>query len=359
MADAAARYRILIKIGLCLYAFVCLVVFIWVRFPYDSVKYKLENVLTNVIGAQVTLGHIKPNLLWGFSADNMEIKGVPVARQITISPKPWDIFRGSLGFGFHADLLSGMTDGHMMLPFRKSKSPMDITVNMTNVDLSGLSKVFPPSLTPKGIVSGELNLTTLRSSLDKATGNLVLNWKKGTLPLGMESLPFDSLVFENLDFDGRIDKGLLNLEKVDFTGEFSGTMKGNIRFSNEVKRSRLAITGELNLPEAIKKSLGPLYDSSGQGNRFSLRGSIDRPRFRMLNMTPRRVMPIGPVVGQEQEANINSLPQPSPLEHRQTERLKPETTSPNQPPASIDRALPERKAPDEMQNETDMEPEGQ
>jgi type II secretion system protein N len=353
MADAAARYRIPIKIGLGLYAALCLVIFIWIRFSYDSIKYKVEDALTNVMGNQVTLGHIKPNLLWGFTIDSMEIKGVPVAKQVTISPKPWDIFRGSLGFGFHADLVAGTTDGHMMLPFRKDKTPMNITVDMTNVDLSGLSKVFPPNLTPKGIVSGELNLITLRNSLDKATGNLALTWKKGTLPLGMESLPFDSLVFENLDFDGRIDKGLLNLEKADFTGEFSGTMNGSIRFSSQMKRSRLAITGELNLPESIKKSLGPEYDSSGQGNRFILRGSIERPRFRMLS-TNRRQMPAGPL---QDDANTNPQPQPTPFERRQAERLKQEPASPTQPPASIDRRMPDRKVPDEMQNE--KEPEGQ
>jgi hypothetical protein len=209
-------------------------------------------------------------------------------------------------------------------------------------------------LTPKGIVSGELNLTTLRNSLDKATGTLALNWKKGALPLGMQSLPFDSLVFENLDFDGRIDKGLLNLEKVEFTGEFSGTMNGNIRFSSEMKRSRLAITGELNLPEAIKKSLGPAYDSSGQGNRFVLRGSIERPRFRMLSANMKQ-MPAGP----SQDADTNTQSAPSPFERRQAERLKQEIELPTQAPASIDRRLPERKVPDEMQDVKEPEPEGQ
>jgi type II secretion system protein N len=354
MADAGARYRIFMKIGLGLYAAFCLVVFIWLRFSYDSIKYKVEDALTNVMGNQVTLGHISPNLLWGFTIDSMEIKGIPIAKRLTISPKPWDIFRGSLGFGFHADLVPGTTDGHMMLPFRKDKTPMNITVNMTNVDLSGFSRVFPPNLTPKGIVSGELNLTTLRNSLDKATGNLALTWKKGTLPLGMESLPFDSLVFENLDFDGRIDKGLLNLEKVDFTGEFSGTMNGNIRFSSEMKRSRLAITGELNLPEAIKKSLGPGYDSPGQATRFFLRGSIERPRFRMMN-TNMRQMRTSPAP----DVDTNPQALPSPFERRQAERLKQDIDIPTQPPASIDRRQPERKVPDEMQNDKEPDPEGQ
>ena len=268
------------------------------------------------------MGHISPNLLWGFTIDSMEIKGIPIAKRLTISPKPWDIFRGRLGFGFHADLVPGTTDGHMMLPFRKDKTPMNITVNMTNVDIVRVFKGLPTErLTPKGIVSGELNLTTLRDSLDKATGNLALTWKKGTLPLGMESLPFDSLVFENLDFDGRIDKGLLNLEKVDFIGEFSGTMNGNIRFSSEMKRSRLAITGELNLPEAIKKSLGPGYDSPGQATRFVLRGSIERPRFRMMNTNMRQMPVIEMPAGPAQDIDTVSQSLPSPFDRRQAERL--------------------------------------
>ena len=353
MANAAARYRLLIKIGLGVYAFICLVLFIWIRFPYDSLKYKVEDTLTDVIGSQVMLGHIHPNLLWGFTIDGLEIKGVPVAKKVTITPRPWDIFWGGLGFGFHVDFVSGMTDGHIRLPFKKSKRPMNITLDMTNVDLSGFSKVFPPSMTLKGSMSGELNLTTPRDSLDKATGNLALTWKKGTLPLGMEMLPFDALVFDNLELDGKIDNGLLSLEKAEFTGEFSGAMNGNIRFSSSMKRSRLAITGELTLPESMKKALGPEYDSSGQGNRFSLRGSIERPRFRMAG-APGRRMPAVPV----QDVGANSQVQQSPERH-QPERAKQEAAAPGQGPVSIDRRSPDRSVPDDTQGDKAIEPEGQ
>jgi type II secretion system protein N len=308
------------------------------------------------MGGQVMLGHVRPNLLGGFTIEGMEIKGTRVARKLAVSPKPWDVFRGSLGFGFHAELVSGMTDGHMMFPFRKEKTPMNVTVNMTDVDLAGFSGIFPPRMTPKAVITGELNLTTLRNSLDKATGNLALSWKKGTLPLGMVTLPFDALVFENLDFDGKIDKGLLNIEKADLAGEFSGTMRGNIRFSSILKRSRLSIMGELNLPESIKKSLGPLYDSSGQGNRFSLRGTIERPRFRMLGAGMRQI-PSMPAQGVSPGAQPQ--PQPASPERRAAERARQDMAQPVQPPASMERSLPEKTIPDDMQDEKDLEEEGQ
>jgi len=289
MADVRSRSSLWIKIGLGLYACICLVLFIWMRFSYDSLKYRVEDALSGVLGAPVVLGHIQPNLLWGFKVEGIEIKGTQVARKLTITPRPWEIFRNSLGFGFHADLTTGTTEGRMRFPFKKSKRPMEITIDMANVDLAGLSALFPPNLSPKGTVSGEFNLMTSRDSLDKAIGNCTLSWKKGSLPLGMASLPFDALTFENLDLDGTIDKGLLNIEKVEFTGDFSGTMTGSIRLAHDFMKSRLNITGEVTLPEVMRKALGTDSAAPGQSTRFSLRGSMDKPRFRMLGSYPGRM----------------------------------------------------------------------
>jgi hypothetical protein len=167
----------------------------------------------------------------------------------------------------------------------------------------------------------------------------------------MASLPFDALIFENMELDGRIDKGLLSLEKADFSGEFSGSMRGNVRFMNEIKRSRLAITGELNLPDSVKKSLGPLYDSSGQANRFSLRGSIERPRFRMMGIGVPRMPP-----GASQEVGAAGLPQQA-LDRRAQARQ--EAISGAQAPAASERRLPEKDVPDDMAEDKTQEQEVQ
>ena len=59
--------------------------------------------------------------------------------------------------------------------------------------------------------------------------------------------------------------------------------------------------------------------------------------------------------------DVDTNPQalPSPFERRQAERLKQDIDIPTQPPASIDRRQPERKVPDEMQNDKEPDPEGQ
>lgn len=282
MADVRRGSSLWIRIGLGLYACVCLVFFVWMRFPYDSLKFRIEDALTRVLGAPAVLGHIEPTLLGGFRINGIEIKGSRVTGEVTVNPLPWEVLRGSLGFTYHAVLVAGTADGRMRLPFRKSKRPMELTIDMENVDLNGMSPILPPTMKLKGVVSGEISLTTPRESFDKATGGLALSWKKGSLPLGMPSLPFDALTFDTLDLEGSIDKGLLNLEKAEFTGDYSGTMTGSIRLSRDVKRSRLNITGEVTLPEAMRKALVSDSISPGQGTRFTLRGSVEKPRFRLL-----------------------------------------------------------------------------
>lgn len=282
MADVRKASRLWTPIGLGLYACVCLVLFMWMRFPYDSLKYRAENALSGVFGAPVTLGHIEPSLLRGYKIQGVAIGGDQVATRLIITPRPWEIFRRSLGFGYHADLVTGAAEGRMRLPFRKSSRPLELTLDMANVDLKGFSKILPPNKILSGTVNGELRVTTPRESIEKAIGSLTLSWKNGSLPLGMPTLPVDALVFENLDLEGTIDNGLLSLDKVEITGDFSGTMTGSIRLSRDVRKSRLNLAGELSLPESLRTALGTDSASSGQGARFSLRGSIEKPRFRML-----------------------------------------------------------------------------
>ncbi len=147
MAEVRKGSSLWITIGLGLYACICLVLFIWMRFPYDSLKYRVEDALSGVLGIPVTLGHIEPSLLGGFRIHGVDIKGDRLASRLTVSPRPWEIFRSSLGFGYHADLVTGKIKGRMRLPFRKSRRPMELTLDMANVDLKSFSRVFLYKLT--------------------------------------------------------------------------------------------------------------------------------------------------------------------------------------------------------------------
>lgn len=371
MAETSAKHPLWLKIGFVLYALICLIVFVYVLFPYDVIKERVEESLTLAMGSEVTLGHIRPSLLWGFTIDGLNVKGVRIARELTISPRPLSLFTGTLGLGFNAAMASsGGGEGFLRMPFKKSKKPMEVSLAVTNMDMSSLATLFPPSAKPKGNVSGEFSLVTPRDSFERATGSLTLSWKKGTLPLNLDTLPIDALNFETLDLDARIDKGVVSIEKADLSGEISGTMTGSIRFSKNINRSRLNIAGELSLPEYMRNALGVGMQTSGQGTRFSLRGSLERPRFRMLTPFGSR---LNERTGQDVTANgqtpasLNSrIPDrvapgqaPVPLESRRPEMGRQDVGSPAQTPAPFDNHAPQSSGQEEIQSQQPLEPEGE
>jgi len=323
MARTRADHPLWLKIGFGLYACLCLVLFVYQRFPYDRLKASVEEDLTRAIGAPVSLGHIRPGILWGFIVEGLDVKGTRVARELSVFPNPVSLLSGRLGLSFSAAMAStGEGEGYARLPSATSRKPLEVSLSVTNMDMSSLAVLFPPTAKPKGSVTGEFSLITPRDSFGQATGSVTLTWKKGTLPLNIDALPLDAITFETLDFEARIDKGVLSVRKADFAGEMSGSMRGNIRFFNEINRSRMNLTGELTLPESMKSTLGAGADTSGRATRFSLRGSLDMPRFRVMT-------PLG--------SRISSLVRPvlpAPAAQQQTPAVPQQTPAAQQAPAA-------------------------
>jgi type II secretion system protein N len=308
MADAHAKHPLWLKIGFGLSAFVLLLLFTHVLFPYDMIKARVEEGLSQNLGSDVSLGHIKPGFLWGFTVDGLDIKGVKIADKVKISPRLFDLMTGTLGFSFKVYFISsGLGEGYVSLPPQKSKRPLEMSLSLVNVNMSGLSFFFPPSVKPGGIVNGEFSIVTPRESFETATGFLSFNWNKGIMPVKFDEFPFNALTFETLEIDSNIEKGVLTIRKANFNGSMSGNMQGDISLSNEFKNSRLNITGEFNLPPAMRAVLGPGMASPGQGTKFSLRGNFDMPKFRMMSSfgspmpSTMRAMPIQQNSSQQQQ----------------------------------------------------------
>jgi type II secretion system protein N len=317
-----------LKITFGLWAVVLFFFFAHKLFPYDMLKARVEDGLARNLGLDVTLGHISPGILWGFTVDGLDIKGVKVTRKLKVSPRWFDLLTGTIGFGFSAEFpSSGQGEGVLRLPPQKSRKPMEMALNLTDVNMSGLSVFFSQRAKPTGNVNCDLSFISPRESYDTATGSLSLTWKKGTLPLNFEGMPIDALTFENLVFDANIDKGVLSIEKADFTGEMSGTMRGNIRLSNDIKRSRMNITGDLILPPSLRSAMGLGTDTTGQGSKFSLRGSMDMPRFRMM-ILPGSRMSVPARLPQQSPAPQDAVKQQEPV--RQMDMKRQQEAVPNQ-----------------------------
>jgi len=345
MVEHKDDHPFLFKVGFGLLAFSLLIIFIYVRFPYDMLKSKMEDSLSEGFGSEITLGDVSPGLLGGFVVDGMKVNGISIADKVKFSPRLFDLITGTLGFSYKANFpANGRGVGYVRMPPLKSKRLMEMYLNLENVNMSGLSMFFPASAKANGILTGEFEFKSPRDSYDTATGFLKLDWKKGTLPLKFEDLPFDALNFETLVVDSHIEKGILYIEKADFTGEMSGNLKGSIRISPEIKFSRMNVTGELNLPPAMKSLLGP---SMGRGNKFSLRGDLNMPRFRM--MTPLGADVPMPVTPAPAPVPVKSQPQQAPV---QQEMAKPPEQQPAMPQQESRQMMDMRRQQENVPNQT-------
>jgi hypothetical protein len=152
-------------------------------------------------------------------------------------------------------------------------------VKMDNFDSSLIHTLFGVDLQPQGTITGTVDLEGPNSSLKAMGGNASIVWKNGFIPLSDSQLPMDGLKFASMVMSSRIERGMLTLDKMDMKGDMSGSMKGAVWMMDPPGRSRLNLTGELLLAQALSASM----TGAPQGAmRFSLRGTLDRPRFRVI-----------------------------------------------------------------------------
>ena len=283
MAKAGQGYSFWAKVGFVLYTLLCLIVFVYILFPYDTLKDRLEQTLSRTLQSEVSLGHMHADLPLGLAADGLDINAVPVATKLTFHPQLTRLFFGRFGMDIWAQLLSGEIQGFIATPVGSMGETVQVVLDARNVDSSAFSKLFPSHIQPRGIISGHTELNGPPSSIDKVSGSVSLVWKDGSLPLFIPTVPLDALAFRTVEVDAYLDKGMLTIEKGELTGDISGTVKGAIRVRDLTERSRLNLTGEVILPEEMKGLFGMKDQDTAGGIKFSLRGTLGSPRFRMLS----------------------------------------------------------------------------
>jgi type II secretion system protein N len=276
-------YSFWAKVGFVLYVIICLIIFIYMQFPYDTLKTRLEQTLSTALGKEVTLGHIHSQIPFGFAAQGLDINAVPVATNLIFHPHLTSLLSGTFGVDLSAQLISGSVKGFVKTPMKSAGNSVEIFLDADNVDSAAFTKLLPANLQPRGIIAGHAEFKGPPDSIDKAQGMVSLVWKEGSIPLAISSVPLDALAFTSLEVDAKIDKGMLTIERAELNGDISGTIKGAIRVRNQLERSRLNLTGEIMLPEGMKSLFGTQGNDASQGLKFSLRGTIDRPRFRVLS----------------------------------------------------------------------------
>ncbi|HON37791.1 MAG: type II secretion system protein GspN [Desulfomonilia bacterium] len=287
MADEKKFSPRMAKAGLGLYLFFCLVLFVLVRFPYDTFRGRLEETMSSLIGRPVALGHISSSLPFGLKVEGVSIGENPFAKELKIRPGLISLLTGSLDLDMEAFFPSGSLSGRVRTPLGTMGESLSVSARMDGLDSQAFQSLFPSGVQPRGIVSGTIDLSRPNASPREMEGRADIIWKDGYLPIPHSQLnlplPLDGIQFTTLKVESVVEKGLVTLENIELAGDISGSIKGTIRIMEPFSRSRLNLTGEVGLPPDLAQLLGPQAGPSTNGMRFSLRGTLDRPRFRLLN----------------------------------------------------------------------------
>jgi type II secretion system protein N len=267
------------KAGIIAYGIVCLVLFTYIRFPFENFRGYLEQSISDRTGRPVTLGPIRSHFPLAIKVEGVSVDGVTYVKDLILRPHFFSFATGRFGMDVKALFPSGSLVCSFDKPMGSLRTSVDASITMDNFDSSMVHTLFGTGLQPKGSISGTIELTGPAPSLKALGGSASIVWKDGFIPLSDSQLPMNGLKFASMIMNSRIERGMLTLDKMEIKGDMAGDMKGSVWMMDPPGRSRLNLTGELILAQALSAAMA----SAPQGAmRFSLRGTLDRPRFRII-----------------------------------------------------------------------------
>jgi type II secretion system protein N len=279
MAEAKRGIPFREKAGIAAYGIVCLILFTYLRFPFENFRGYLEQAICEKSGKPVELGPIRSSFPFGIRVDGVSVEGKKYVKDLILRPHFFSLATGRFGMDIKALFAAGSLVCSFDKPMGSLRTSVNAKVTMENFDSSLVHILFGTNIQPRGTITGAIDLQGPDPTLKAMGGSANLVWYNGFIPLSDSQLPLDGLKFTSMVMSSRIERGMLTLDKMEMKGEMSGAMKGSVWMMDPPGRSRLNLTGDITLAQVLSSAMaGPVQGPM----RFSLRGTLDRPRFRIL-----------------------------------------------------------------------------
>ncbi len=277
----------------------CLIFFSILKLPEDRVQQFVQSNLNAMLaprGISLRAGSTSIGILFGLKYD---MRDVTVSFPPPTAPAHLDrvVVRPSL-----LALLTGRTAGSFAIEQDKGRMSADFSVNMTaqttDIDLDLETRQF--NLGKLGLlkalagVSGSADVTgslSLRGDLNSPAsldGRSQLSMGQITLdPQNLYGFSLPKVVAPGVDLTARIEKGRVNLEKVQIKtgGDLWATFSGSVSLAKVWDASSLDLKIRFGFSEALLKALVLVDSFLGPGKQpdgsyhYSLTGPINSPLF--------------------------------------------------------------------------------
>ena len=236
-----------------LYGILITGVFLYLLFPSDLVKSKLEEAFaaSNYI---LKTESVKPSLPLGLKFKDISVSsafsdGIPFqGKRLDLQFNPLSLFQKNKSFGFSGSAYGGSFKGHAgVASFSRFYPLQEGDLNLQDIDLGKYA--FLKTLMGKeisGKATGSLTYAAGQKGKSSGTINLVLH--KGSYPLLEPFLGMNRVDFDIVEIKARLLDHSIILEKFSVSGpQVKYSLSGEIALADSFKESGLNLKGDLEL----------------------------------------------------------------------------------------------------------------
>ena len=267
-------------IGYILYGILITAVFLYCCFPSDRVRDYIGSVVpANNPGISLSIDSAKPGFPPGVRFTNpvINFKDKPgstlEADVLTARPAPGSLLLGRLVLLLNADIYEGNMQARVGFADRFSTGdPIKLNVKLDNINIGKCSYLKAVSgRRLDGMLKGSGTYNGKYEGWIDSAGNAEFTLLDGRIQLLKNMFGFDSLVFDRIEANIILKNRILKMNKINLAGkQLSGSFSGKIFLDKNIRQSRLAMKGKVEIP-ALNQKLSTV-----------LKGTIANPIVRFM-----------------------------------------------------------------------------
>lgn len=234
-----------------LYGFFVTLVFLYLLFPSDIAKSRIEQAVHQA-GLILKTESLKPSLPFGFEMNNVSLRSVSPptvyfqGNVLDLQFSPLNILRNNKNIGLKGKAYGGIFSGRFSLDSLSTPGwPQAGRLDFENIDIG--THPLLKNFTGKEI-SGKAQGRWIfnKSGMENISGTLTLLINNGSFALTEPFLGLNRIEFDRGEMKARIENGKMTLENLRITGrQMDCLLNGEITLADDFKNSQLDLKGDM------------------------------------------------------------------------------------------------------------------
>ncbi len=237
---------------LTLYAIGITLVFLYLLFPSDIVKNKLEESVSSSDFILKT-GSLNPSLPFGLKIKHVNLSSGSSSNvffqgeTLDVQFHPFNVFRKKKQIGLSGKAYGGNFSGHFQTATSGFYPPREGSLKFKDIDLGEYA--FLKTLTGKhitGKASGNWTHSSGGNGGGNLSGTMALFLNKGSYPLAEPFLGLSRIDFDRGEIQAKLENRVIKIEKLQiFSPQMDCVLSGEIALADDFKNSSINLSGEM------------------------------------------------------------------------------------------------------------------